>query len=170
MRGKTVVPNRIPTLKADLLIIGGGSAGAMAAIRAKELCPNCRVVIFEKSDFQFSGTIPRGMDALNVVTVPGVNTAEDFVIANRIYCDGVCDDPKSYVLAKRSYPLLQKLMGWGVCFPRKDGNFDITTLHPYGKYTVSMTEPDLKQILVKKVLDAGAGLKTEPWRWPAAGR
>jgi len=46
-------------------------------------------------------------------------------------------------------------MDWGVCFPRKDGNFDITTLHPYGKYTVSMTEPDLKQILVKKALAAG---------------
>lgn len=149
----------IPTIRADILIIGGGSAGSMAAIRAKELCPDCRVVVFEKSDFQYSGTIPRGMDALNVVTIPGINTAEDFVVANRIYCDGVCDDYTSYALAKRSYPLLQKLMDWGVCFPRKDGNFDITTLHPYGKYTVSMTEPDLKQILVKKVLDAGCRIE-----------
>ncbi len=145
----------IPKITADILIIGGGSAGSMAAIRAKELFPDGKVVLFEKSDFQYSGTIPRGMDALNVVTVPGINTAEDFVTANRIYCDGVCDDIKSYTLAKRSYPLLQKLMEWGVCFPRKDGNFDITTLHPYGRYTVSMTEPDLKQILVKKALSAG---------------
>ena len=145
----------IPTITADILIIGGGSAGSMAAIRAKELGPDLRVVIFEKSDFQYSGTIPRGMDALNVVTVPGINTAEDFVIANRMYCDEICDDPKSYTLAKRSYPLLQKLMAWGVCFPRKDGNFDITTLHPHGRYTVSMTAPDLKQILVKKALAAG---------------
>jgi succinate dehydrogenase/fumarate reductase flavoprotein subunit len=145
----------IPTITADLLVIGGGSAGSMAAIRAKELWPDCRVVIFEKSDFHYSGTIPRGMDALNIVTVPGVNTPEDFVVANRIYCDGICDDHKSYTLAKRSYPLLQKLMDWGVCFPRKDGNFDITTLHPHGRYTVSMTEPDLKRILVKKALDAG---------------
>ena len=145
----------IPKITADILIIGGGSAGSMAAIRAKELNPDSKVVLFEKSDFQYSGTIPRGMDALNVVTVPGINTAEDFVTANRIYCDGVCDDIKSYTLAKRSYPLLQKLMEWGVCFPRKDGNFDITTLHPHGRYTVSMTEPDLKQILVKKALSAG---------------
>jgi succinate dehydrogenase/fumarate reductase flavoprotein subunit len=145
----------IPKITADILIIGGGSAGSMAAIRAKELNPDSKVVLFEKSDFQYSGTIPRGMDALNVVTVPGINTAEDFVTANRLYCDGVCDDIKSYTLAKRSYPLLQKLMEWGVCFPRKDGNFDITTLHPHGRYTVSMTEPDLKQILVKKALSAG---------------
>jgi succinate dehydrogenase/fumarate reductase flavoprotein subunit len=145
----------IPTITADILIVGGGSAGTMSAIRAKELCPDCKVVIFEKSDFQYSGTIPRGMDALNVVAIPGINTPEDFVIANRMYCDEVCDDPKSYVLAKRSYSLLQKLIGWGVCFPRKDGNFDITTLHPYGRYTVSMNEPDLKQVLVKKALAAG---------------
>jgi len=78
----------IPAITADILIIGGGSAGSMAAIRAKELCPGGKVVIFEKADFQYSGTIPRGMDALNVVTVPGINTAEDFVVANRIYCDG----------------------------------------------------------------------------------
>jgi succinate dehydrogenase/fumarate reductase flavoprotein subunit len=145
----------IPTISADILIIGGGSAGTMAAIRAKELCPDCKVVIFEKADFQYSGTIPRGMDALNIVTIPGINTAEDFVISNRIYCDGVCDDYTSYTLAKRSYPLLQKLIDWGVCFPRDDGQFDITTLHPRGKYTVSMNEPDLKQLLVKKVLVSG---------------
>ena len=145
----------VATIQADVLIIGGGSAGTMAAIRAKELDPDSRVVIFEKSDFQYSGTIPRGMDALNVVTVPGVSTPEDYVAANRIYCDGISDDPKSHVLAKRSYPLMEKLIRWGVCFPRKDGSYDITTLHPRGRFTVSMTEPNLKQILVKKALDAG---------------
>ncbi|MCJ7492920.1 MAG: NAD(P)/FAD-dependent oxidoreductase, partial [Deltaproteobacteria bacterium] len=33
---------------ADVLVIGGGSAGAMAAIRAKEVDPKQKVVIFEK--------------------------------------------------------------------------------------------------------------------------
>ncbi len=132
----------------------------MAAIRAKELDPECRVVIFEKSDFQYSGTIPRGMDALNVVTVPGVSTPEDYVISNRIYCDGICDDPKSHILAKRSFPIMERLIRWGVCFPRKDGSYDITTLHPRGSFTVSMTEPNLKQILVKKALDAGCRVES----------
>jgi succinate dehydrogenase/fumarate reductase flavoprotein subunit len=55
---------------ADILIIGGGSAGAMAAIRAKEMNPEQRVVIFEKGHILYSGCIPRGMDALNIVAVP----------------------------------------------------------------------------------------------------
>lgn len=143
-----------PKINADILIIGGGSAGTMAAIRAKELLPDGKVVIFEKSDFQYSGTIPRGMDALNVVTIPGINSPEDFVAVNRVYCDEICDDPKSYVLAKRSYPMMKKLTNWGVCFPKDDGNYDITTLHPKGKFTVSMDDPDLKQVIVKKALDA----------------
>ena len=36
------------TLSADVLIVGGGSAGVMAAIRAKQMDPGQRVVVFEK--------------------------------------------------------------------------------------------------------------------------
>ena len=50
----------------DVLIIGGGSAGAMAAIRAKEVDPSQRVTVFEKGDILYSGCIARGMDALNI--------------------------------------------------------------------------------------------------------
>jgi succinate dehydrogenase/fumarate reductase flavoprotein subunit len=145
----------VPNIKADILIIGGGSAGTMAAIRAKELFPEMSVVLFEKGDFQYSGSIPRGMDALNVVVIPGIASPEDFVAINREYYHGICDDEKSYVLAKRSYPLMNKLIGWGVAFPKDNGGYDITTLHPHKKFTVTMDTPDLKQILVKKALDAG---------------
>jgi len=145
----------VPKIKADILIIGGGSAGSMAAIRAKEVNPEQTVVIFEKGDFQFAGSIPRGMDALNVVAVPGIASPEDFVAVNREYCHGICDDPKSYVLAKRSFPLMNRLIDWGVVFPKDNENYDITTLHPHKKFTVTMDSPDLKQILVQKALDAG---------------
>ena len=43
------------TLSADVLIVGGGSAGVMAAIRAKQMDPGQRVVVFEKGDMQYSG-------------------------------------------------------------------------------------------------------------------
>jgi len=127
----------------------------MAAVRAKEVNPDQTVVIFEKGDFQFSGSIPRGMDALNVVALPGVASPEEFVSANRAYCAGVCDDPKSLVLARRSYPLMKTLIDWGVAFPMDNGNYDVTTLHPYKKFTVTMDSPNLKQILVEKALDSG---------------
>lgn len=61
-------------LNADLLILGGGSAGCMAAIRALDLNPELKVVIFEKGDIKYSGSIARGMDALNIVTIPNYTT------------------------------------------------------------------------------------------------
>ena len=33
---------------ADILILGGGTAGTMAAIRARECNPDAKVVVFEK--------------------------------------------------------------------------------------------------------------------------
>ena len=38
------------TVSADVLIVGGGSAGVMAAIRAKQMDPKQKVVVFEKGD------------------------------------------------------------------------------------------------------------------------
>ena len=62
---------------ADLLVVGGGTAGTMAAIRAKECNPDAKVVIFDKSDIMYSGSIASGMDAFNVTAVPGFSTAEE---------------------------------------------------------------------------------------------
>ena len=59
------------TVSADVLIVGGGSAGVMAAIRAKQMDPKQKVVVFEKGDMKYSGCIARGMDAMNIVSIPG---------------------------------------------------------------------------------------------------
>jgi succinate dehydrogenase/fumarate reductase flavoprotein subunit len=64
-------------LNADILIIGGGSAGCMTANRALELNPDLKVVIFEKGDIKYSGSIARGMDALNIVSMPNYSTPMD---------------------------------------------------------------------------------------------
>ena len=96
-------------VSADILIIGGGSAGTMAAIRAKELNPSQRVAIFEKGHILYSGCIARGMDALNIVAVPGVTTPELYVESNRVACGGIMDEPVNYLMAKRSYAMMKKL-------------------------------------------------------------
>ena len=93
-----------PVIQADILIIGGGSAGSMAAIRAKELNPKQEVVVFEKGDMKYSGSIARGMDALNIVAVPGVSDPETYVRAMEIVTEGVFDAPVSYTLADRMNP------------------------------------------------------------------
>ena len=145
-----------PIIEADILIIGGGSAGAMAAIRAKEMDSKQRVVVFEKGQIKYSGCIARGMDALNIVAIPGVTTPELYVESNSIACEGIMDEPQAYVMAKRSWQLLKTLESWGVCFPiNEKGNYEVLQVHPKGKFCVAMQEPDLKTILARRCLDLG---------------
>lgn len=145
-----------PIISCDVLIIGGGSAGAMAAIRAKEMNPNQKVVVFEKGDIKYSGCIARGMDALNIVTVPDVSTPELYVESNGMACEGIMDEPAAYQMAKRSWQMLKKLESWDVCFPTDEkGEYEILQVHPKGKFCVTMKEPELKTILAKRVMDLG---------------
>ena len=146
----------LPVMQADILIIGGGSAGAMAAIRAKELNPRQAVVVLEKGDAKYSGCIARGMDALNIVAVPGVATPELYVESNSLACEGIMDEPVNYRMAERSWALMQKLVSWGVCFPMDEkGDYEILQVHPKGRFCVTMKEPELKTILAQRMVDMG---------------
>ncbi|MEQ9558668.1 MAG: FAD-binding protein, partial [Rhodospirillales bacterium] len=49
----------------DILVIGGGTAGPMAAYRAKKKNPNAKVILLEKANVKRSGAISMGMDGLN---------------------------------------------------------------------------------------------------------
>lgn len=145
-----------PVIDADVLVIGGGSAGIMAAIRAKELNPEQDVVIFEKGEIKYSGCIARGMDALNIVAVPGISTPELYVESNAIACDGIMDEPVNYRMAQRSWDMLKKLESWDVFFPMDEkGKYEVLQVHPKGKFCVTMKEPELKSLLAKRALDLG---------------
>ena len=143
-------------IDADLLIIGGGSAGIMAAIRAKQVNPDQKVVIFEKGEIKYSGCIARGMDALNIVALPGISTPELYVESNSIACEGIMDEPVNYRMAQRSWDMMKKLESWDVCFPVDEkGQYEVLQVHPKGKFCVTMKEPELKTLLAKRALDMG---------------
>ena len=144
-------------IDADFLIIGGGSAGCMAAIRALEVNPKLRVVIFEKSDLKYGGSIARGMDALNIVAIPGKATPEMYVDAITESSLGVCDYGPSYTMAARSFELLKKLESWGVYFPKdKKGQFKTLKYNVKGEFQACMEEPNLKVMIAKRATDLGA--------------
>jgi succinate dehydrogenase/fumarate reductase flavoprotein subunit len=144
-------------IDADVLVIGGGSAGAMAAIRAAEVCPGQKVVVFEKGDIHYSGCIARGMDALNIVAIPGHESPELYVESNGMACQGIMDEPPNYIMAKRSWEMMQKLIDLGVYFPRDEkGEFERLQVHPKGRFCVTMKEPELKRILADRALELGA--------------
>ncbi|HDR15111.1 MAG TPA: FAD-binding protein, partial [Desulfobacteraceae bacterium] len=144
-------------LEADILIIGGGSAGCMAAIRALELAPELKVVLFEKGDIKYSGSIARGMDALNIVAIPNFTTPELYLEAVSEGNKGVLDEPASYLMAERSFGLLKKLEGWGVYFPvDESGNYRTLKYHVKGNFQTAMEEPELKTMIAGKAQSMGA--------------
>ena len=104
-------------IETDVLIIGGGSAGCMAAIAAHDAAPDLDITILEKANLRRSGTLATGMDALNVVVVPGLSTPEDYVKGVDLdHTHGVIDEDLHYVLAKKSFAMLKKLEEWGLGF------------------------------------------------------
>ena len=146
------------TVSADVLIVGGGSAGVMAAIRAKQMDPKQKVVVFEKGDMKYSGCIARGMDAMNIVSIPGTEeTPELYVETNGEACQGIMDEPVNYVMAQRTWAVMQELIDWGVCFPVDEkGEYDKLQIHNKGKFCITMKEPELKTILAAKAHEYGA--------------
>lgn len=141
---------------ADILIVGGGSAGCLAAIRAKELAPEARVVILEKGHIRRSGSLAMGMDAVNIVALPGESTPAEYVESATKTFQGVLDPAPSYVMAERSFELLQKLERWGVEVPRDaNGNYASLQVHAKGKFAVPIKAPEIKATLANKVESAG---------------
>ncbi len=147
--------HRYPVIDTDILIIGGGSAGAMAAIRAKEQNPGQKVLVLEKGDIEYSGCIARGMDAMNIVAIPGISTPEEYLEGNGAACEGIMDEPVNYRMAERSYETMQRLVDWGVCFPKYDGEYEVLQVHAKGRFCVTMKEPELKKIIADRATALG---------------
>ena len=147
----------LQSLETDFLIIGGGSAGCIAAMRALQIDPKLRVTIFEKSDIVYGGSIARGMDALNIVAIPGKTTAALYLEAVRAGAAGIVDAGPSYVMAERSYALLKEMESWGVTFPKDEkGQYKTLKYHVKGEFQTAMDEPELKAMLVQRALNLGA--------------
>ena len=142
--------------ETDILVIGGGSAGTMAAIVAKEQNPSADITIIEKGEMKRSGSIAMGMDALNIVVQPGITTPELYMKSARIATEGILDFKPSYVMAERSYSMLKRLEDWGIRFPKDEENKYISLqVHAKGSFLLEMDSPELKLVLAEKVKEAG---------------
>lgn len=152
----------VKKIEADVIILGGGSAGTFAAIKAKETNPNCRVVVVDKGPIETSGAIGRGMDALNIVSVPGYGTPEDVVEALTKVTEGIIDQECAYVLGRDSLPIIKDLERYtdrkpGDLFPLdKNGNYKCSFLHPTNKALyLAMDGEDIKRGLAREVRKLG---------------
>jgi succinate dehydrogenase/fumarate reductase flavoprotein subunit len=145
------------SVEADVVVVGGGSAGCTAAIRAQELLPRGRVVLLEKAHVKRSGAICIGMDGLNNAVIPGHATPEQYVKEITMANDGIVAQRPLLEYARRSFPMIEKLDRWGVKFQKTvAGDFDVRKVHHNGTYVLPMPEGyDLKKILTRLIRRAG---------------
>ncbi|PMR68102.1 fumarate reductase/succinate dehydrogenase flavoprotein subunit [Halomonas heilongjiangensis] len=145
--------NDIPVIDTDVLVIGGGTAGPMAAVTAKEQNPGLRVILLEKANVKRSGAISMGMDGLNNAIVPGHATPEQYVKEITIANDGIVHQPALMAYAQRSFPMIEKLDSWGVHFQKDEtGDYDMKKVHHLGTYVLPMPEGhNVKKILYRRL-------------------
>src|SRR5271168_1355105 len=136
-------------VSCDVLVIGGGTAGPMAALKAKAKNPNSTVVLLEKANVKRSGAICMGMDGLNNAVIPGHATPEQYTKEITIANDGIVNQKAVLKYAERCYGIIQELDQFGIRFQKNEnGDFAVKKVHHIGTYVLPMPNGDT----VKKAL------------------
>jgi succinate dehydrogenase/fumarate reductase flavoprotein subunit len=141
----------------DILVIGGGTAGTVAAIKAKEALPDGEVLLLEKANVKRSGAIALGMDGVNNAVVPGHATPEQYVKEITMANDGIVNQRAVLAYARQSFGMIQELESWGVKFQRTlSGDYDVKKVHHKGSYVLPVPEGyDIKKILTRVIRQTG---------------
>ncbi len=136
-------------ISCDVLVIGGGTAGPMAALKAKAKNPKANVVLLEKANVKRSGAISMGMDGLNNAVIPGYATPEQYTKEITIANDGIVDQAAVYKYAQRCYSIIEELDSYGIRFLKNEnGDFAVKKVHHIGTYVLPMPNGET----VKKAL------------------
>jgi len=100
-------------ISTDVLIIGGGIGGLVAAIKAKEESPKLDVLMVDKQTIGWSGKAPKGG---GVLTFVGPDDDPDKFAEYHIKNIGyyLNDQELLYAYARESYGAVQQLAEWGV--------------------------------------------------------
>jgi len=136
-------------LTCDVAVVGGGTAGTMAAITAAEL--GASVLLIEKAHVRHSGALAMGMDGVNNAVIPGKATPEDYVAEITRANDGVVNQRTIYQTATRGYDMVRRLERYGVKFAKDAaGDYDVRRVHRSGSYVLPMPEgKDIKKVLYR---------------------
>ncbi|WP_240800721.1 fumarate reductase/succinate dehydrogenase flavoprotein subunit [Streptomyces tirandamycinicus] len=133
----------------DVLIVGGGTAGTMAALTAA--ANGADVLLLEKAHVRHSGALAMGMDGVNNAVVPGKATPEDYVADITLANDGIVNQRTIYETATRGFGMVQRLEGYGVKFEKDEHNeYAVRKVHRSGSYVLPMPEGrDVKKVLYR---------------------
>ncbi|WP_327284838.1 fumarate reductase/succinate dehydrogenase flavoprotein subunit [Streptomyces sp. NBC_01205] len=138
-------------ISCDVLVIGGGTAGTMAALTAAGR--GARVLLLEKAHVRHSGALAMGMDGVNNAVVPGRAEPDDYVAEITRANDGVVDQSTVRQTATRGFAMVQRLESYGVKFEKDEhGEYAVRRVHRSGSYVLPMPEgKDVKKVLYRQL-------------------
>ncbi|MFD5158345.1 fumarate reductase/succinate dehydrogenase flavoprotein subunit [Streptomyces hawaiiensis] len=138
-------------LTCDVLVIGGGTAGTMAALTAAEHGAN--VLLLEKAHVRHSGALAMGMDGVNNAVIPGRAEPDDYVAEITRANDGIVDQSTVRQTATRGFDMVRRLESYGVKFEKDEhGDYSVRQVHRSGSYVLPMPEgKDVKKVLYRQL-------------------
>ncbi|MFD9795931.1 fumarate reductase/succinate dehydrogenase flavoprotein subunit [Streptomyces sp. NPDC059070] len=138
-------------LTCDVLVIGGGTAGTMAALTAAGR--GADVLLLEKAHVRHSGALAMGMDGVNNAVVPGRAEPDDYVAEITRANDGIVDQSTVRQTATRGFAMVQRLESYGVKFEKDEhGAYAVRQVHRSGSYVLPMPEgKDVKKVLYRQL-------------------
>jgi len=112
-------------ISTDVLILGGGLAGCMAAMKARE--HGVDVVIVDKEAIRRSGDAGCGMDHLPNVAHPKLNgiTPEELAERRNVGTEGLVDPSLNLVVTKNALNVLAEIERLGVRTKEEDGTYKL---------------------------------------------
>ncbi|TJZ57545.1 fumarate reductase/succinate dehydrogenase flavoprotein subunit [Streptomyces piniterrae] len=138
-------------ISCDVLVIGGGTAGTMAALTAAEHGAN--VLLLEKAHVRHSGALAMGMDGVNNAVIPGRAEPDDYVAEITRANDGIVDQSTVRQTATRGHDMVRRLESYGVKFEKDEyGEYAVRQVHRSGSYVLPMPEgKDVKKVLYRQL-------------------
>nr|WP_317448050.1 fumarate reductase/succinate dehydrogenase flavoprotein subunit [Streptomyces collinus] len=138
-------------LTCDVLVIGGGTAGTMAALTAAER--GADVLLLEKAHVRHSGALAMGMDGVNNAVIPGRAEPDDYVAEITRANDGIVDQSTVRQTATRGFAMVRRLESYGVKFEKDEhGEYAVRQVHRSGSYVLPMPEgKDVKKVLYRQL-------------------
>jgi adenylylsulfate reductase subunit A len=146
LAGKKGFPLKIETRTADLLIIGGGTAGCYAALTAAAASPQLQILVAEKANIRRSGCLAAGVNAINAYITKG-QTPEDYLEFVRWDAEGILRDDLVLSMARGFNEATKHLEDLGLVI-LKDENGDYVAR---GKQNIKINGENIKVILADAV-------------------